>query len=226
VVVIPSDLSEESLITLLLSLPMGWNHSPQFFCTYTEKVANLANDTATPTMPYPLLLTTKTQHPTPPVSFAESATLLGHLDTPPLAYTNIYLDDFIIIAQPPTHLPMMNKLHHALHAKAICLSKKASQGDATFFTQKRILGWDIDTTTMTLTLPCHSLDSLQSMLTLILACKHVSRCKWRRLLGLLCSTMPALYSAIHYFSILQHVLTDTTAGRIRLTPLLKAVLTG
>jgi hypothetical protein len=38
--------------------------------------------------------------------------------------------------------------------------------------------------------------------------------------------MPALYSAIHYFSILQHVLTDTTAGRIRLTPLLKAVLTG
>jgi hypothetical protein len=153
---------------------------------------------------------------------------------PPLEYVDVYMDDFIAIAQPPRHLPLMNKLLHAVDAvsldpphsnrRNIVSNNNIQKGDTIFSTRKQLLGWDIDTITMSLTLPAHRFASLTSLLDSILAKKRASRRTWRRLLGSLRSTTPAIYGATHLFSILQYAMVDTTYPRLRITPLLKAVL--
>jgi len=40
--------------------------------------------------------------------------ILGSDTTPPLDYTDVYLDDFLLLAQPPNYLPAMNRVLHAL----------------------------------------------------------------------------------------------------------------
>jgi hypothetical protein len=99
-----------------------------------------------------------------------------------------------------------------------------AQGNITFSMQKRILGWDIDTEHMTLSLPLHQFHNLQETLHSLLQHKHTSCKQWQQLLGTLHSTSLALYGATHLFSIFQHALTDTPAYHIWLTPLLKALL--
>jgi hypothetical protein len=101
---------------------------------------------------------------------------------------------------------------------------KLTKGDAALSTTKWIFGWDIDTHKMILSLPIHRLTALHNLLTHFLAIKRTSRKRWRHLLGILHSTMLALYGAKHLFSILQYALTDTTTVCIRITPLLKQVL--
>lgn len=54
--------------------------------------------------------------------------------------------------------------------------------------------------------------------------RRVSRRIWHKLLGILRSSTPAIYGAQHLFSLLQYALTHTK-GRIRMTQLLRAVLT-
>jgi hypothetical protein len=73
-----------------------------------------------------------------------------------------------------------------------------------------LLGWEIDTVTMALTLPEHRFASLSTHIASILATKRTSHHKWRRLLGLLHSTTLAVYGATDLFSILQYAMTDTT----------------
>lgn len=44
-VIFPSDTDKHhSLIALPLTLPMGWSHSPPYFCAYTETITDVAND--------------------------------------------------------------------------------------------------------------------------------------------------------------------------------------
>jgi len=224
-VLIPADANaDQSLIAIPLALPMGWNHSPPYFCAFTETVADLVNQPTTTTLihTHPTLAHTQhhhdaqqQQHPQPiPVPPPTSNPL------PPLEYVDVYMDDFIAIAQPPRHLPLMNKLLHAVDAvfldpphsncRNIVSSNKIQKGDTIFSTRKQLLGWDIDTITMSLTLPAHRFASLTSLLDSILAKKRVSRRTWRRLLGSLRSTTPAIYGATHLFSILQYAMVDTT----------------
>jgi hypothetical protein len=80
---IPSDiLTEPSLIALPLTLPMGWSHSPPYFCAYTETIADIAN-THQPRPEHPLLNETQCcslpQHRT----FHPTATVLGSPTAPP-----------------------------------------------------------------------------------------------------------------------------------------------
>jgi hypothetical protein len=42
-VVLPPDLTPEPLIGIPLTLPMGWRHSPPYFCSFTETCADLSN---------------------------------------------------------------------------------------------------------------------------------------------------------------------------------------
>jgi len=231
-VVLPPDKGSGNLIALPLSLPMGWNHSPPYFCVYTELVADLANSQSYP-VEHPVLAQTQLFQE-PQRQFYTSAQVLGTSTVPPLQYTDVYLDDFITIAQQPLHLPAMNNLLHSLYnvfidrpddsRRQLVSTKKLQQGDATFSTKKRILGWDLDTVNMTNTLPQHRLDSLKNMLHDMIPKSCTSRKKWHKLLGTLRSTTPALYGASHALSILQHALTDTTNHRIRLTPLIREVL--
>jgi len=43
VVTLPADGNSESLLGILLSLPMGWCLSPPFFCAFTETCSDLTN---------------------------------------------------------------------------------------------------------------------------------------------------------------------------------------
>ncbi len=62
--------------------------------------------------------------------------------THPLAYTDVYIDDFKVVAQPPTHLQTLNKVLHTIDSvftdhphtcrRAVVSSKKIAKGDAAF----------------------------------------------------------------------------------------------
>jgi hypothetical protein len=71
------------------------------------------------------------------------------------------MDDFMVIAQSPNHLPLLNTLLHTIYdvlqeptstnRRPIVSASKMAKGDATFSTTKHLLGWDINTATMTIT---------------------------------------------------------------------------
>jgi hypothetical protein len=237
-VLIPNDAPGPSppLVAFPLTLPMGWAHSPPYFCAFTETITDMTNAKvveAPARLPHRLLHTSQ-DHITPQATtFHDTAVVLGSHKTPPLQYADVYIDDFLAVTQRPFHQHTLNTLLHNIDTvftnvdpsrrDVISLSKIAN-GDATLSTTKRILGWDIDTHRMTLSLPQHRLDALNTLLLSTLNKKRTSRKKWHVLLGTLRSTTPALYGAAHLFSILQYALTDTATNRIRLTPLIKAVL--
>jgi len=76
-------------------------------------------------------------------------------NAPPLAYTDVYVDDFITLAQRPLHFPTLSALLQTIDSvfpnptatvrQPVISAKKMSQDDMSFSTKKRILGWDVDT---------------------------------------------------------------------------------
>jgi len=98
------------------------------------------------------------------------------------------------------------------------------QGDLMFSTQKCILGWDVDTHTMTLRLPSDRLQAMQQHISPLVQQKCTSVKRWQSHIGILWSTTPALYGESHLFFLLQHALTITINKRIWLNTLLKKVL--
>ena len=236
-VVLPADHEGEPLIGLPLSLPMGWGQSPPYFCAFTETCADMANAAlALPTLSLPV-------HP---LEAAAQTTPLT-LDIPPLhpvwqpeyprqplAYIDVYIDDFILAAQRPR---LDDTLRSALHniqrifcdstdspRRAIISQSKLSKGDASWATHKRVLGWDINTVTQTLHLPSHRLERINTLIQPLLRQSKVSRTKWQQLLGELRSMVNALHSSRYLFSILQHALSDHSAKRLRLNKLIKCAL--
>jgi hypothetical protein len=216
---------------------MGWSLSPPYFCAFTETCADLCNtvNVANPTHPYSLATQPQLQLPMHQ-SFHEDA-IFPFNPTPPhpaLAHTDVYLDDFMLLAQQPRHLPLLNRLLHHLHLvfrdqvgsprKAIVSASKVEKGDATFSTQKRILGWDIDTHAMTLHLPLHRQEKITAIVDTTQRAKYISRKKWQRLLGELHSVVPAVHSGKYLFSALHHLLTQSNERRLRITALARDAL--
>jgi hypothetical protein len=168
------------------------------------------------------------------VTFHPTAITLGATTLPRLAHTDVYMDDFMVIAQSPNHLPLLNTLLHTIYdvlqeptstnRRPIVSASKMAKGDATFSTTKRLLGWDINTATMTITLPEHRMQGIQQQLQHILRRKRVSRRLYQKLLGTLRSSAPSLYGANNPFSSLQYAVTETRHNRIRITPLTRAIL--
>jgi hypothetical protein len=132
---------------------MGWSLSPPYFCAFTETCTDLSNtvDVANPIHPYQLA--TQPQLQLPMHQSFHAAAIFPFNPKPPhpaLAHTEVYLDDFMLMAQQPLHMPLMNSLLHHLHSvfqdqagsprKAIVSASRVEKGDATFSTQKRILG--------------------------------------------------------------------------------------
>jgi len=184
-VVIPPDICNTPLIAVPLSLPMGWSQSPPFFCAYTESIADLSNTpTNTTHPPHPLLKSSQLPHHPQHDAFHPSAVVLGTRDTAPLQYTDVYIDDFIAIAQPPLHTSTLKSLLHSIDAvfsdttdtprRAVISNKKLQQGDVTFSTFKRVLGWDVDTHRMTIQLPVHRLQKIKDLLQPLLHKKRTS----------------------------------------------------
>jgi hypothetical protein len=77
---------------------------------------------------------------------------------------------------------------------------------------------------MTLTLPSHRALQIKMAINTALARKRASVRNWQKLLGLLCSTTPALYGVTHLFSLLQHALVQCHSRRIYITHLLRETL--
>lgn len=238
-VVLPPDNTEANLVGIPLSLPMGWANSPPYFCAFTETGADIANmfteatdtlavhpmESALQTLPMP------TDMGRPPMAHEPHS---FHMAPNPLQYVDVYIDDFIAAAQRPSSERLMRCLLHSIdtifqdppHSRRrhILSASKIAKGDAAWSYSKRILGWDIDTQSMTLHLPSHRQERLLHILLSTLQCSRISRRKWMVLLGELRSMAAALHSTKHLFSILQHALVDQAGHRLRITPLIRRSL--
>jgi hypothetical protein len=121
--------------------------------------------------------------------------------------------DSIFYDTPPhtTHCPIISEA-------------KITKGNATWSTQKTLLGWNINTATMTLTLPPHRQTHLLELLHTFSSKHRISRTKWQQLLGELWSMALALSGANYHFLLLQNALIQQRGARIRITALLRQAL--
>lgn len=186
--------TDETLVALPLSLPMGWQQSPAYFCAATETVADMANQRLHQwhkTPPHRL----EAPAETPPVdedaakrlvsAFTATATPVP-LTVPRrkwkrklLAKFDVFVDDYVGKAQGTTEelRHVRRVLFHTLddvlrplspsdspYRKEPASVKKLLQGDAHWATRKLILGWILDTVKMTIELPPHRKERLQELL--------------------------------------------------------------
>jgi hypothetical protein len=237
-VILPTT-SGEPLVALPLALPMGWVESPPYFTAVTETACDLANarlHNPAPLPHHPLEPVSQTPPPDTKPSADWTPRLAAHGSArprpPPLAYTDVYVDDFVLAAQ--TKRQRQRVLRATLHSIDAVLRplasddrpsrkepvsvKKLRQGDARWSTTKTILGWDFDTAAGTLTLPPHRLARLYELLDALPATrKRAPLHEWHKLLGELRSMAPALPGARGLFSTLQDALSRRTNNRVRLT---------
>jgi hypothetical protein len=182
-VVLPGVPPYKNLIGIPLCLPMGWTHSPPYFCAFTETAADIANHMlALPHLPPPHPLELSSQQHDVPRSTTYAPSVIhpptrGPSDTP-LSCVDVYIDDFIGLAQRPTTLKTLRTLLHSIDSlfrafpdvadkperKQIISASKLATGDGAWSTQKIILGWLIDTAQGTLSLPAHKAVRLQKLL--------------------------------------------------------------
>ena len=241
-VVLPTGHSP--LMAFPLTLPMGWVESPPYVTVLTETACDLAN----------AQLRTRSGPPswrdaphrleaiaaTPPPDL-HTAVLTGRVTRsnkqlrsrgrPPVASVDVYVDDFLLMAQ--TRVKRREVLRSALTAidrvfrplessdpssqKEPASVKKMLKGDACWSTNKRILGWDLDTKACTLNLPAHRLARLYELLDLLQPPrKRISVKLWHHLLGEIRSMSPALPGSRGLFSVLQESLGRANRNRVRI----------
>jgi hypothetical protein len=96
-------------------------------------------------------------------------------------------------------------------------SKKLQAGDCSWGTMKLILGWIIDTVTMTITLPPHRIERLAAILEAFPALQRQTSIKrWHKTLGELQSMSLALPGLHNIFSSMHTALSTESKGRIAL----------
>ena len=100
------------MVAIPLTLPMVWKNSPPLFCTATETVADLANEalrTHQPSKQHLLYIRAEAVEPSPaPLFIQEHANLTRdpYLQRPNaklLAYVDVFVDNFLGLAQGPRH---------------------------------------------------------------------------------------------------------------------------
>jgi hypothetical protein len=242
-VVLPPLRPGTTLIGIPLSLPMGWNQSPPYFCTFTETVADMANhaiETNQRLPPHPVEHRSQ-NHEVPRSYFAPNivSPQAPSSLTQPLAYVDIYIDDFIGLAQPARAQHTLRATLHSLdkifrpyphpsdkpNRKLPLSMSKLMAGDGAWSTSKIILGWQLDTAAGTSSLPSHKAQRLCDLLAHFVTRRRSSRKRWCQLLGELRHMSTAIKGASYLFSILQHVLVDQpTARRLRLSSLVRRSL--
>ena len=218
---------------------MGYVESAAFFCAKTETVKDFALDnlsTRHTAPPHHLENLADTKSPqtsseevTPMIDVNKNwESLSPHARDTSLAHVNIYLDDFIGIVQGglDERQQMMRHLFRAIkkifrpntkddtsQEEPISL-KNLRKGDATWSTQKVVLGWAIDTVKQVLTFPedikIKLLDLIDPPTTPPPRTSQCSRRCWNKLLGTLRSTIPTISGASGMFTRLQYALTAAT----------------
>jgi hypothetical protein len=243
---IPTLPGESPLLALPLALPMGWTQSPPAFCTVTETIADLTNAQLHRRRHWPphrldALADSPSQDsiflPDPTTDSLSTTTSLPTTNPllqrsrRPLAAVDVFVDDFIAMSQPSTQARTRRTLMHTIDQVFRPLSPddpphrtdpisvtKLAKGDAAWSTCKKLLGWIVDSSSMTLTLPPRRLQRLAELLDDIPpAQKRLSRDKWHQLLGELRSMSLALPGARGLFSHLQQAIHTASGNRLRLT---------
>jgi hypothetical protein len=176
-VIIPGTTPKSNLIALPLSLPMGWALSPPYFCAFTETTADLSNAALSSDAPDPIAvhpLEIQSQLPQVPVHnhtiVSDSyVPLPGQLSQKPIQYSDVYMDDFIALAQHPN---LARTLHHTVHGilsvfrddqhqddltdrNHIISKSKMASGDVAWSTEKVVLSWLINSAEGTVQLQPH-----------------------------------------------------------------------
>ena len=242
-VALPTAPGQPPLVAFPLALPMGWVESPPYFTTLSETACDFANMSlcASDILPaHSMVRCLEGIASTPPPE--RTALVKSNAEAtrpaaprhggPPTAAVDVYVDDFLLMAQ--TRHQQQRVLRASLYAidqvfrplekgdsnnrKEPASVKKMRQGDACWDTNKRILGWDVDTEMSTLNLPPHRLDRLYALLNMIRPPKkRISVKVWHQLLGELRSMAPALPGARGLFSVLQDALSKADQHRVRIT---------
>lgn len=214
-VVLPPDGGQEPLIGLPLSLPMGWTASPPYFCAFTETCTDLCNHHPTPISIHPFSYASQQYEPLAIDLPCSPDTVFPFNSTPPstpLQYTDVYIDNFMLLVQKPTQLSTMANLLHHLNSifqdpvKSPRRSIKVAKGNATFSTIKRIMGWDIHSHNLKICLPQHRVHCLRTLLENFLSKNLTTRKHMQWLLEELRGVTLSLHSSHMLFSVLQHKL--------------------
>ena len=173
-------------------------------------------------------------HNPPAVALPHAVNPLLRCHNRPTKAFDVFVDDFIAVAQGNTaslrrtRRILLDTIDTVLRplspddpphrTEPISVSKLA-KGDAAWSTCKKLLGWVIDSETMTITLPPRRLLRLKELLDSIPPTrKRLSLATWYQLLGELRSMALALPGARGLFSHLQQVLHSRQGTRLRLTP--------
>ena len=110
---------QESLVAFPLVLPMGWTESPPFFCKFTETACDLTNSDFRDRVEYPwhpLEDTAGEQDRIPQV--ATTPVPKSHspfMASAPLAYMDVYVDDFCGVGQDHPSYPLKAQRRALLH---------------------------------------------------------------------------------------------------------------
>ena len=232
---VPFDTAQgEPQVAIPTRLPMGWTESPPAFSAVTETIADMVNEKLEAGGAIPPLHPLEPLASTPvPLDQPQATDSFHTQDTgplrPPLAYVDVYVDDFIKLAQGWSNaLRVRRSTFHTIDEvfrpnddhdqgrKEPISTKKLSKGDDFWSVQKVILGWLIDSAQKTISLPKHRQERLTSLLDRVVKRKRVSVHEWQCLLGELRSMSLALPGANGCFSLLQHAL-GTGKNRIKIT---------
>jgi hypothetical protein len=153
----------------------------------------------------------------------------------PLAYVDLYMDDFLGLAQGhphlrervrPTLLHSIDKIFRPLSPgensgfrRDPISHTKLDKGDAKWATRKCLLGWIIDSVAETVELPLHRSIRLLDILKDLQSKRRVSLKNWQQAIGELRSMVLALPGGQGLFSMLYTGLSQscTKQARVRLT---------
>jgi hypothetical protein len=147
----------------------------------------------------------------------------------PPAYVDVFVDDFVGLA--PKHqncvwrtlLEAVDEVFWPLSPsdsptrQEPVSTKKLLVRDGSWSTNKLVLGWILDTESLTICLPPHHVEHLWEILDEIPPTqRRISIKKWHKVLGELRSMSLALPGSCNIFSTMQNALASKTGGRLAL----------
>ena len=207
--VFPLEVEEKELVVIpLTSPPMGWKNLPPIFCMAMETVTDLSNAGLrcnTPDLPHSLdeileaIIREEPPTPQPELSKLTRDPYLRWSNANPVAYVGVFAKYFLGIFQGPAHWRrrVRRRLFHPLdkvfwpcdygdldNCKEVLWSKNLRAGNCTWSTCQVLLGWVIDTVSMTLSFPPQRKNCSKEILAGIpTSQKRIVVDKWHRLLG-------------------------------------------
>ena len=148
----------------------------------------------------------------------------------PVTHTDVYVDDFMQLAQgTPERLRSVRRhLFHVIDAilaqplegesrnEAVSL-KKMAKGDGSWHTRKLFLGWIVDSARQTLELPEHRKQEVEAIFQGLRGARRASAKNWRKLLGKLRFVALAIPGALALLSALQWAMNQAGENRVRIT---------